>query len=87
MQQLEGKVRELTQRLQYAEEQSLQLKDQLKKCNKEKELNLKRLEIISSAHECRITEMHCVIAELTKKLHNKEENIIMEEHEPEGSGK
>lgn len=51
----------------------------------------KRLEVVSQAHECRITEMHCVIAELSKKLRSKQQHIIMEEEEPEpegeGSGK
>lgn len=41
--------------------------------------------MISAAHESRITEMHCVIAELSKKLRTKQENIIMEENEPDGS--
>jgi len=42
--------------------------------------------VVSQAHECRITEMHCVIAELSKKLRSKQDHIIMEEQEPEGSG-
>ncbi|KAL9891619.1 uncharacterized protein ACN427_007946 isoform 1-T1 [Glossina fuscipes fuscipes] len=85
LQQLETKVRELSQRLQQAEEQRSAVQRQLEECNAEKELCLRRLEIVSAAHECRITEMHCVIAELSKKLRIKQENIIMEEQEPEGS--
>uniref|UniRef100_A0A1A9WY38 MCC-bdg_PDZ domain-containing protein n=1 Tax=Glossina brevipalpis TaxID=37001 RepID=A0A1A9WY38_9MUSC len=85
LQQLETKVREMSQRLQQAEEQRSAVQHQLEECNAEKELCLRRLEIVSAAHECRITEMHCVIAELSKKLRIKQENIIMEEQEPEGS--
>ncbi|KAH8295240.1 hypothetical protein KR018_009069 [Drosophila ironensis] len=78
VQQLENRVRELTQRLQQAERQ-------LSESNGEREMCLKRLEVVSQAHECRITEMHCVIAELSKKLRCKQEHIILEEQEPEGS--
>ncbi|TMW41305.1 hypothetical protein DOY81_013616 [Sarcophaga bullata] len=85
LQQLETKVRELSQRLQQAEEQRATVQQQLEECNAEKEICLRRLEIVSAAHECRITEMHCVIAELSKKLRNKQETTILEEQEPEGS--
>lgn len=79
VQQLENRVRELSQRLQQAERQ-------LAESNVERDMCHKRLEVISQAHECRITEMHCVIAELSKKLRSKQEHIIMEEQEPEGEG-
>ncbi|XP_059218622.1 colorectal mutant cancer protein isoform X3 [Stomoxys calcitrans] len=85
VQQLETKVRELTQRLQQAEEQRSSVQLQLEECSAEKDLCLRRLEVLSAAHECRITEMHCVIAELSKKLRNKQESTILEEQEPEGS--
>ncbi|XP_017054854.1 colorectal mutant cancer protein isoform X1 [Drosophila ficusphila] len=78
VQQLENRVRDLTQRLQQAERQ-------LTESNSEREICHKRLEVVSQAHECRITEMHCVIAELSKKLRSKQDHIIMEEQEPEGS--
>ncbi|BFF92670.1 colorectal mutant cancer protein [Drosophila madeirensis] len=78
VQQLENRVRELTQRLQQAERQ-------LSESNAEREMCHKRLEVVSQAHECRITEMHCVIAELSKKLRSKQDHIIVEEQEPEGS--
>ncbi|KAH8243180.1 hypothetical protein KR032_005216 [Drosophila birchii] len=78
VQQLENRVRDLTQRLQQAERQ-------LKESNADRDICHKRLEVVSQAHECRITEMHCVIAELSKKLRNKQEHIIVEEQEPEGS--
>ncbi|EDV93189.1 GH18407 [Drosophila grimshawi] len=77
VQQLENRVRELTQRLQQADRQ-------LAESNVEREMCHKRLEVVSQAHECRLTEMHCVIAELSKKLRSKQEHIIMEEQEPEG---
>ncbi|XP_017845096.1 colorectal mutant cancer protein isoform X2 [Drosophila busckii] len=76
VQQLENRVRELTQRLQQADQQ-------LAESNVERELCHKRLEVVSQSHECRITEMHCVIAELSKKLRSKQQHIIMEELEPE----
>lgn len=79
VQQLENRVRELSQRLQQAERQ-------LAESNVERDMCHKRLEVVSQAHECRITEMHCVIAELSKKLRSKQEHIIMEEQEPEGEG-
>ncbi|XP_039490706.1 colorectal mutant cancer protein isoform X2 [Drosophila santomea] len=78
VQQLENRVRDLTQRLQQAERQ-------LTESNTEREICHKRLEVVSQAHECRITEMHCVIAELSKKLRSKQDHVIMEEQEPEGS--
>ncbi|SPP80508.1 blast:Colorectal mutant cancer protein [Drosophila guanche] len=78
VQQLENRVRELTQRLQQAERH-------LSESNAEREMCHKRLEVVSQAHECRITEMHCVIAELSKKLRSKQDHIIVEEQEPEGS--
>ncbi|XP_073818964.1 colorectal mutant cancer protein isoform X2 [Musca autumnalis] len=85
LQQLETKVRELTQLLRQTEEQKLAIQQQLEECKAEKEVCLRRLEVVSAAHECRITEMHCVIAELSKKLRNKQESTILEEQEPEGS--
>ncbi|XP_061395644.1 colorectal mutant cancer protein [Musca vetustissima] len=85
LQQLETKVRELTQLLHQAEEQKSAIQQQLEECKAEKELCLRRLEVVSAAHECRITEMHCVIAELSKKLRSKQESTILEEQEPEGS--
>lgn len=87
LQQLEAKVRELTQLLIQTEEQKSAIQQQLEDCKAEKELCLRRLEVVSAAHECRITEMHCVIAELSKKLRNKQESTILEEQEPEGSDK
>ncbi|KAH8386297.1 hypothetical protein KR200_004280 [Drosophila serrata] len=78
VQQLENRVRDLTQRLQQAERS-------LKESNADRDICNKRLEVVSQAHECRITEMHCVIAELSKKLRSRQEHIIVEEQEPEGS--
>jgi len=77
---------ELTKSLQESESDRLEMQRKFEECSSEKDVCLRRLELISSAHECRITEMHCVIAELTKKLRSKQENMILEEQEPEGSG-
>ncbi|XP_075152108.1 colorectal mutant cancer protein isoform X2 [Haematobia irritans] len=85
LQQLENKVRDLTQKLQHTEEQRVSVQQLLEECTIEKDLCLRRLEVLSAAHECRITEMHCVIAELSKKIRNKQETTIVEEQEPEGS--
>ncbi|XP_036324288.1 colorectal mutant cancer protein isoform X2 [Rhagoletis pomonella] len=85
LQQLEVQVRDLVQRLQSSEQQRVDLQRKLEECNGEKDLCLRRLEVVSAAHECRITEMHCVIAELSKKLRAKQETVIPEENEPEES--
>uniref|UniRef100_A0A034WMI0 Colorectal mutant cancer protein n=1 Tax=Bactrocera dorsalis TaxID=27457 RepID=A0A034WMI0_BACDO len=85
LQQLESQVRDLMHRLQISEQQRADLQHQLEECNGEKDLCLRRLEVVSAAHECRITEMHCVIAELSKKLRAKQETVIIEENEPDES--
>ncbi|CAD6994056.1 unnamed protein product [Ceratitis capitata] len=85
LQQLEAQVGDLVLRLQKSEHQRADLQQKLEECNGEKELCLRRLEVVSTAHECRITEMHCVIAELSKKLRAKQETVILEEHEPDDS--
>lgn len=87
LQQLESQVRDLVHRLQISEQQRADLQHKLEECNGEKDLCLRRLEVVSAAHECRITEMHCVIAELSKKLRAKQEAVILEENEPDESGK
>lgn len=51
----------------------------------EKERIQRRLESIGSSHESRMTEMHCVIVELNKKLKYQQENAILEDQEPDGS--
>ncbi|XP_014089831.3 colorectal mutant cancer protein isoform X1 [Bactrocera oleae] len=85
LQQLESQVRDLVHRLQISEQQRADLQHKLEECNGEKDLCLRRLEVVSAAHECRITEMHCVIAELSKKLRAKQEAVILEENEPDES--
>ncbi|XP_037946937.1 colorectal mutant cancer protein isoform X2 [Teleopsis dalmanni] len=82
---LEKQVVELSQRLQQAEQQRSDVQRQFEECKNERDLCLRRLEVVSTAHECRITEMHCVIAELSKKLRAKQDSTILEEQEPEGS--
>lgn len=85
LQQLESQVRDLMHRLQISEKQREDLQHKLEECNSEKDICLRRLEVVSAAHECRITEMHCVIAELSKKLRAKQETVILEENEPDES--
>lgn len=85
--ELESQIKELSQRLNNTEKQRDELLHKLDECTEEKELCYRRLEVVGAAHESRITEMHCVIAELSKKLRTKQETTILEENEPEGSGK
>lgn len=85
LQQLESQVRDLMHRLQISEQQRADLQHKLEECNGEKDLCLRRLDVVSAAHECRITEMHCVIAELSKKLRAKQDTVILEENEPDES--
>lgn len=75
--------------MKLSEKECNEFKRKLHEALEEKERSYRRLEVISSAHESRITEMHCVIAELSKKLRNKQELTIFEENEPAdaGSGK
>lgn len=84
---LKTEVLELSARLQNAERERESLQRKLSDAIDEKDRSQRRLESISAAHESRITEMHCIIVELSKKLKNRDENSIMEEHEPDGSGK
>lgn len=75
---------EMKSRLQKAEMEKEALKCQLREALEESVRSQRRLESIGAAHESRITEMHCVIVELNKKLKLQQESAIMEE--PEGSG-
>lgn len=61
------------------------IQKQLNDAIDEKERTHRRLESIGSAHESRITEMHCVIVELSKKLKYQQENAIIEDQEPDGT--
>lgn len=83
---LKTEVLELSARLQNSERERDSTQKKLADAMEEKERSHRRLESISSAHESRITEMHCVIVELSKKLKNRQDSAIIEEHEPEGSG-
>lgn len=87
MSALKTEVLELSARLQNAERERETMQRKLNDAMEDKERSHRRLDSISSAHESRLTEMHCIIVELSKKLRNREENAIMEENEPEGSGK
>lgn len=83
---LKTEVLELSTRLQNSECERDSIQKKLSDALEEKERSQRRLEAIASAHESRITEMHCVIVELSKKLKNQQENAIIEEQEPDGSG-
>lgn len=75
---------EMKTRLQKAELEKEALKCQLREALEESVRSQRRLEALGAAHESRITEMHCVIVELNKKLKVQQDSAIMEE--PEGSG-
>lgn len=78
-------VLELTQRLQRSEHGRNILEQQLRESLQDRERTHRQLESLAATHESRITEMHCIIVELSKKLKTKEDGVIAEE--PEGSGK
>lgn len=84
---LKTEVLELSARLQNSEREREQMQRKLHEAIEERERAQRRLESIGSAHESRLTEMHCVIVELNKKLKLRQDNAIMEENEAEGSGK
>lgn len=86
MSALKTEVLELSARLQHSERERDLMQRKLNEANDEKERSQRRLESVGSANESRITEMHCIIVELNKKLKSKNENAIIEEHEPDGSG-
>lgn len=83
---LKTEVLELSTRLQNSECERDSIQKKLSDALEEKERSQRRLEAIASSHESRITEMHCVIVELSKKLKNQQDSAIMEEQEPDGSG-
>lgn len=76
---------ELTQRLQRSEHGRNILEQQLRESLQDRDRTHRQLESLAATHESRITEMHCIIVELSKKLKTKEDGVIAEE--PEGSGK
>lgn len=86
MSALKTEVLELSARLQTSERERESMQRKLNDALEEKERAQRRLESIGSANESRITEMHCVIVELNKKLKSRQDNAILEENEPEGSG-
>lgn len=84
---LKADMMELAKRLDRSERDRDALHKKLFDAIEEKESSNRRLEAIGAAHESRITEMHCVIVELRKKLNAKQESAIVEENETEGSSK
>lgn len=85
IQSLNKDMNDLRIRLQKADMEKEELKLQIRKLFDEKDSTQKHLEAISQQHENRITEMHCIIVELNKKLKIQQDTAIMEETEPEGS--
>jgi hypothetical protein len=77
---------ELRARLQRSDMEKEELKRQIKQLFDEKDNTQKHIEAISQSHESRITEMHCVIVELNRKIKMQHDTAIIEETEPEGSG-
>lgn len=86
IQALNNDMIELRARLQKSDLEKDELKMQIHELFHDKDSTQRHLEAISQAHESRITEMHCVIVELNKKLKLQLDTAIMEETEPEGSG-
>lgn len=82
---LQTEVIELSERLKKSESERDTIQKQLNDAVDDKERTQRRLESIGSAHESRITEMHCVIVELSKKLKYQQDNAILEDQEPDGS--
>lgn len=76
---------ELSERLKLSEQQRDLIQRKLNEALDDKERTQRRLDSIGAAHESRITEMHCVIVELNKKLKFQQENAILEDQEPDGS--
>ncbi|XP_059608157.1 colorectal mutant cancer protein isoform X2 [Phlebotomus argentipes] len=85
MSALKTEVMDLTEKLKSAIKGQETLQKELSDALEDKDRSRRRLEVISSAHESRLTEMHCVIVELNKKLKRYEERSILEEQEPEES--
>ncbi|XP_055716363.1 colorectal mutant cancer protein isoform X1 [Phlebotomus papatasi] len=85
MSALKTEVVDLTEKLKGAVKDRETLEKELAEALEEKDRSRRRLEVISAAHESRLTEMHCVIVELSKKLKRYEERSIIEEQEPEES--
>lgn len=82
---LETEVVELSERLKISEQQRDLIQKKLNEALDDKDRCVRRLESIGAAHESRVTEMHCVIVELNKKLKFQQENAILEDQEPDGS--
>lgn len=82
---LQTEVIELSDRLKKSEHERDLIDKKLNDALDEKERTQRRLESIGAAHESRITEMHCVIVELNKKIKFQQENAILEDQEPDGS--
>lgn len=81
---LRSEIVDLSQRLQRSEHGRHIVEQQLREAFQHRERTNRQLETLAATHESRITEMHCIIVELSQKLKAKEDGVIAEE--PEGSG-
>jgi hypothetical protein len=72
---------ELKTKLLQAELEKEKLAKQVRQLFKDKDETQRHLQALAISHENKITEMHCVIAELSKKLNIQQENKIAEESE------
>lgn len=72
---------ELKTKLLHADLEKDKLTKQVRQLFKEKDETQRHLQALAISHENKITEMHCIIAELSKKLNVQKENQIAEESE------
>lgn len=78
---LKKEVEDLTFRLQQSEHEKEIIQKECSENLTEKEILERRLQNVLSSNESRMTELHCVIAELSKKLKVRQENAFIEETE------
>ncbi|XP_026470879.1 colorectal mutant cancer protein-like [Ctenocephalides felis] len=79
MSALKAEVLDLSAQLQICSRERDRLQTKLKIEQEERSRAQVRLEALGTAHEGRLTELHCVIAELSRKLHQRQQAAIMEE--------
>lgn len=72
---------ELKTKLLHADAEKEKLAKQVRQLFKDKDETQRHLQSLAISHENKITEMHCIIAELSKKLNIQKENQIAEESE------
>lgn len=72
---------ELKTKLLQADSEKDKLAKQVRQLFKDKDETQRHLQSLAVSHENKITEMHCIIAELSKKLNIQRDNQIAEESE------